>query len=152
MNIQKINYQKELDKILKRLEEGASGSDAFVHSCCAPCSSYVLEYLSHYFKITVFYYNPNIYPESEYTKRIIEQQKLIKDMQFQYPVSFLAGKYDKERFYAMAEGMEHLKEGGARCMKCYELRLEEAAQQAAAGGFDYFTTTLSISPLKILRN
>ena len=69
-------------------------------------------------------------------------------MQFQYPVSFLAGKYDKERFYAMAEGMEHLKEGGARCMKCYELRLEEAAQQAAAGGFDYFTTTLSISPLK----
>ena len=147
MNIQKINYQKELDKILKRLEEERRVPTLLIHSCCAPCSSYVLEYLSHYFKITVFYYNPNIYPESEYTKRIIEQQKLIKDMQFQYPVSFLAGKYDKERFYAMAEGMEHLKEGGA-CMKCYERRLEEAAQQAAAGGFDYFTTTLSISPLK----
>ena len=148
MNVQKINYQKELDKILKRLEEEGRVPTLLIHSCCAPCSSYVLEYLSRYFRITVLYYNPNIYPESEYTKRIIEQQKLIKDMRFQYPVSFLAGKYDKEKFYEMAKGMEHLKEGGARCMKCYELRLEEAAQQAAEGRFDYFTTTLSISPLK----
>ena len=147
MNVQKINYQKELDKILKRLEEEGRVPTLLIHSCCAPCSSYVLEYLSRYFRITVLYYNPNIYPESEYTKRIIEQQKLIKDMRFQYPVSFLAGKYDKEKFYEMAKGMEHLKEGGARCMKCYELRLEEA-QQAAEGRFDYFTTTLSISPLK----
>ena len=147
MNVQKINYQKELDKILKRLEEEGRVPTLLIHSCCAPCSSYVLEYLSRYFRITVLYYNPNIYPESEYTKRIIEQQ-LIKDMRFQYPVSFLAGKYDKEKFYEMAKGMEHLKEGGARCMKCYELRLEEAAQQAAEGRFDYFTTTLSISPLK----
>ena len=145
MNVQKINYQKELDKILKRLEEEGRVPTLLIHSCCAPCSSYVLEYLSRYFRITVLYYNPNIYPESEYTKRIIEQQKLIKDMRFQYPVSFLAGKYDKEKFYEMAKGMEHLKE---RCMKCYELRLEEAAQQAAEGRFDYFTTTLSISPLK----
>ena len=127
MNVQKINYQKELDKILKRLEEEGRVPTLLIHSCCAPCSSYVLEYLSRYFRITVLYYNPNIYPESEYTKRIIEQQKLIKDMRFQYPVSFLAGKYDKEKFYEMAKGMEHLKEGGARCMKCYELRLEEAA-------------------------
>ena len=148
MNVQKINYQKELDKILKRLEEEGRVPTLLIHSCCAPCSSYVLEYLSRYFRITVLYYNPNIYPESEYTKRIIEQQKLIKDMRFQYPVSFLAGKYDKEKFYEMAKGMEHLKEGGARCMKCYELRLAEAAQQAAEGRFDYFTTTLSISPLK----
>ncbi|MFR3438231.1 MAG: epoxyqueuosine reductase QueH [[Ruminococcus] torques] len=147
MNVQKINYQKELDKILKRLEEEGRVPTLLIHSCCAPCSSYVLEYLSRYFRITVLYYNPNIYPESEYTKRIIEQQKLIKDMRFQYPVSFLAGKYDKEKFYEMAKGMEHLKEGGARCMKCYELRLEEAAE-AAEGRFDYFTTTLSISPLK----
>ena len=124
MNVQKINYQKELDKILKRLEEEGRVPTLLIHSCCAPCSSYVLEYLSRYFRITVLYYNPNIYPESEYTKRIIEQQKLIKDMRFQYPVSFLAGKYDKEKFYEMAKGMEHLKEGGARCMKCYELRLE----------------------------
>ena len=148
MNVQKVNYQKELEKLLKQLEGEGKVPDLLIHSCCAPCSSYVLEYLSEYFKITVFYYNPNIYPESEYTKRILEQQKLIRDMRFRYPVSFLAGKYDKEKFYKMAEGMEELKKGGARCMKCYELRLSETARQAAAGGFDYFTTTLSISPLK----
>ena len=148
MNVQKINYQKELEKLLAQLEAEQRVPSLLIHSCCAPCSSYVLEYLSEYFKITVFYYNPNIYPESEYTKRIAEQQKLIRDMEFRYPVSFLAGKYDKEKFYEMAAGMENLKEGGARCMKCYELRLSEAAGQAAAGGFDYFTTTLSISPMK----
>lgn len=148
MNEQKINYQKELEKLLAQLEAEQRVPTLLIHSCCAPCSSYVLEYLSEYFKITVFYYNPNIYPESEYSKRIAEQQKLIHDMKFRYPVSFLAGQYDKERFYEMAAGMETQKEGGARCMKCYALRLSEAARQAAAGGFDYFTTTLSISPMK----
>ncbi len=148
MNVQKVNYQKELEKLLKQLGEEQRVPSLLIHSCCAPCSSYVLEYLSEYFKITIFYYNPNIYPESEYTKRILEQQKLIRDMKFRYPVSFLAGKYDKEKFYEMAAGMEDLKEGGARCMKCYELRLTETARQAVAGEFDYFTTTLSISPMK----
>ena len=148
MNVQKVNYQKELERILKELEAEGKVPALLIHSCCAPCSSYVLEYLSQYFKITVFYYNPNIYPESEYTKRILEQQKLIRDMNLKYPVSFLAGRYEKEKFYAMAEGMEDLREGGARCMKCYELRLSETARQAASGGFDYFTTTLSISPMK----
>ena len=148
MNLQKINYQKELEKLLTQFEAEQRVPALLIHSCCAPCSSYVLEYLSEYFKITVFYYNPNIYPESEYTKRIAEQQKLIRDMKFRYPVSFLAGEYDKEKFYEMAAGMEDLKEGGARCMKCYELRLSEAARQAVAGGFEYFTTTLSISPMK----
>ena len=148
MDTQKINYQKELDGILTKLGQEQRVPTLLIHSCCAPCSSYVLEYLSEYFEITVFYYNPNIYPESEYTKRIVEQQKLIQDMDFKHPVSFMAGEYEKEKFYAMSEGMEHLKEGGARCMKCYELRLSEAAKQAAAGGFDYFTTTLSISPMK----
>ena len=148
MNVPKINYQKELEKLLAQMEAEQRVPALLIHSCCAPCSSYVLEYLSEYFKITVFYYNPNIYPEREYTKRIAEQQKLIRDMEFRYPVSFLAGKYDKEKFYEMAAGMENLKEGGARCMKCYELRLSEAARQAVAGGFDYFTTTLSISPMK----
>ena len=148
MNVQKVNYQKELDSLLKQLESEQRVPSLLIHSCCAPCSSYVLEYLSQYFEITLFYYNPNIYPESEYTKRILEQQKLIQDMKFRHPVSFVAGKYEKERFHAMAEGMENLKEGGARCMKCYELRLSEAARQAAAGGFDFFTTTLSISPMK----
>ena len=148
MNLQKINYQKELEKLLTQFEAEQRVPTLLIHSCCAPCSSYVLEYLSEYFKITVFYYNPNIYPESEYTKRIAEQQKLIRDMKFRYPVSFLAGEYDKEKFYEMAAGMEDLKEGGARCMKCYELRLSEAARQAVAGGVEYFTTTLSISPMK----
>lgn len=143
-----MNYQKELDKTLEQLDKEAKVPTLLLHSCCAPCSSYVLEYLSQYFQITVFYYNPSIYPESEYTKRILEQQTLIGQMKSKHPISFMAGAYDKERFYAMAEGMETLKEGGARCMKCYELRLREAAEVAKKGNFDYFTTTLSISPMK----
>ena len=143
-----MNYQKELDKTLEKLTKEERVPKLLLHSCCAPCSSYVLEYLSQYFEITVFYYNPNIYPESEYTKRIWEQQKLIDDLPAKHPISFMAGPYDKERFYEMASGLEHVKEGGARCMKCYELRLREAAKIAKNAGFDYFTTTLSISPLK----
>lgn len=96
----------------------------------------------------MFYYNPNIFPESEYTKRILEQQMLIGEMETKYPISFIAGNYDKEKFYDMAKGLEHLKEGGERCFKCYALRLEESARLAMEGEFDYYTTTLSISPLK----
>ena len=143
-----MNYQKELDKTLEKLTKEERVPKLLLHSCCAPCSSYVLEYLSQYFEITVFYYNPNIYPESEYTKRIWEQQKLIDELPAKHPISFMAGPYDKERFYEMASGLEHVKEGGARCMKCYELRLREAAKIAKNAWFDYFTTTLSISPLK----
>lgn len=143
-----MNYQKELDKTLEKLTKEERVPKLLLHSCCAPCSTYVLEYLSQYFEITVFYYNPNIYPESEYTKRIWEQQKLIDELPAKHPISFMAGPYDKERFYEMASGLEHVKEGGARCMKCYELRLREAAKIAKNAGFDYFTTTLSISPLK----
>lgn len=143
-----MNYQKELDKILTLLEKENRAPSLLLHSCCAPCSSYVLEYLSNYFYITVFYYNPNIYPESEYTKRILEQQTLIGKIKGKYPVSFIAGNYDKDRFYEMAKGLEDVKEGGARCLKCYELRLREVARIAEEGGFEYFTTTLSISPLK----
>lgn len=143
-----MNYQKELDKLIERLQKEERVPKLLLHSCCAPCSSYVLEYLSNYFEITVFYYNPNIFPENEYTKRILEQQTLISDMKVKHPVSFLAGNYDRERFFQIAEGLEHLREGGERCFKCYELRLEEAAKIAQDAGFDYFTTTLSISPLK----
>ena len=143
-----MNYQKELEKLLLNLQKEEKVPKLLLHSCCAPCSSYVLEYLSDYFEITVFYYNPNIFPESEYTKRILEQQMLIHDMKVKYPVSFLAGSYDRERFFEMAAGLEHLREGGERCFKCYELRLEEAARIAKEGEFDYFTTTLSISPMK----
>lgn len=143
-----MNYQKELDRLLERLKSEGRVPRLLLHSCCAPCSSYVLEYLNRYFEITVFYYNPNIYPESEYTKRIWEQQELISQMPFVHPVSFLAGPYDQERFYEMARGLEHVKEGGERCLKCYELRLSEAARMAVKTEADYFTTTLSISPLK----
>ncbi len=144
----RMNYQKELDKLTKRLEAEGRVPRLLLHSCCAPCSSYVLEYLSNYFSITVFYYNPNIFPESEYTKRICEQQMLIDRLTVKYPVMFVAGPYDSERFFQMAKGLEHVKEGGVRCHKCYELRLRETARMAKNAEFDYFTTTLSISPLK----
>lgn len=143
-----MNYQKELEKTIDRLEKDKQVPRLLLHSCCAPCSSYVLEYLSEFFEITVFYYNPNIFPENEYTKRILEQQQLIRDMKFKHPVTFLAGNYDRERFFEMAKGMELLKEGGERCFRCYELRLRETARIAKDAEFDYFTTTLSISPMK----
>ena len=143
-----MNYQKEQEKLIECLGKEGKAPSLLLHSCCAPCSSYVLEYLSNYFEITTFYYNPNIYPESEYTKRILEQQTLIAKMRTQHPIAFMAGAYDKDRFYEMARGMEHLKEGGERCFRCYELRLREAAEVAKKCGFDYFATTLSISPLK----
>lgn len=148
MNQPKINYQKELDKILGELEKEQRVPTLLLHSCCAPCSSYVLEYLSRYFRITVFYYNPNIYPEDEYAKRTLEQQKLIREMNLEYPVSFLEGRYDRQEFFRVAEGLEDAREGGSRCMKCYALRLEETARTARDKGFDFFTTTLSISPMK----
>ena len=147
-NLPKINYQKELDKVIKKLEERGEVPKLLLHSCCAPCSSYVLEYLSNYFEITVFYYNPNIYPEEEYWKRVEEQKGLIRSMKTLHPVSFLEGVYEKEAFYKMAEGMEALKEGGVRCFACYEMRLRKTAELAKEKEFDFFTTTLSISPMK----
>lgn len=147
-NIQKINYQKELEKLLTSLQKDGKRPTLFLHSCCAPCSSYVLEYLSEFFEITVFYYNPNIFPESEYEKRVKEQEMLIRTMALKSQVHFLAGNYEKERFYQMAKGLEEVREGGSRCFACYELRLRETAEKAKELGFDYFTTTLSISPLK----
>ena len=144
----KRNYQKELEKLLKQFEKDGRVPSLLLHSCCAPCSSYVLEYLSQYFHITVFYYNPNIYPDTEYDKRVQEQKELIEKLPAKYPISFLAGEYDKQLFYDAVKGMEREKEGGRRCFRCYELRLLEAAREAKKGNFDYFTTTLSISPMK----
>lgn len=148
MNEPKINYQKELEKELEQIQKEGRVPKLLLHSCCAPCSSYVLEYLSEYFEITVFYYNPNIYPEQEYAKRVVEQQEFIASREWKYPISFVGGNYDTKRFYEMAKGLEHVKEGGERCFKCYELRLRESAEMAKEQGFDYFTTTLSISPMK----
>ena len=148
VNMNKVNYQKVLEQIIEKNERENRVPTLLLHSCCAPCSSYCLEYLSNYFKITVFYYNPNIYPEEEYRKRVAEQQKFIEKLPVKYPIHFVEGAYEKERFYEMAKGLEDCPEGGERCFLCYELRLREAAELAKKMQMDYFTTTLSISPLK----
>ena len=143
-----INYQKELDKTIARLQAENRTSTLLLHACCAPCSSYVLEYLSRYFQITVLYYNPNISPRAEYDTRAEELKRLIGEMEFIHPVKLLVGEYEPEKFYSMAKGMEELPEGGERCFRCYEQRLRYTAGLAKEQEFDYFTTTLSISPLK----
>ena len=142
------NYQRELDQLIENIQKENRVPKLFLHACCAPCSSYVLEYLSQYFEITVFFYNPNISPEEEYRKRVREIRRLVSEMAFVHPVTITEGKYDPKRFFEMAKGLEKVPEGGERCFRCYRLRMEEAAQLAKEGGYDYFTTTLSISPLK----
>ena len=142
------NYQRELEAVIKENESKSRVPRLLLHSCCAPCSSYVLEYLSDYFEITVFYYNPNISPAEEYEKRAAEQQHLIRELPAKHPITLVVGAYEPERFYAVSRGLETVPEGGERCFRCYRLRLEEAAKMAAEGGFDYFATTLTISPLK----
>ena len=142
------NYQRELEAVIKENESKSRVPRLLLHSCCAPCSSYVLEYLSDYFEITVFYYNPNISPAEDYEKRAAEQQHLIRELPAKHPIHLVVGAYEPERFYAVSRGLEQVPEGGERCFRCFRLRLEEAAKMAAEGGFDYFATTLTISPLK----
>lgn len=146
--MQKQNYQRKLEEIIVKEQKAGKIPSLLLHSCCAPCSSYVLEYLSEYFSITVLYYNPNISPEKEYEARVAEQKRFIEEFPAKHPVSFLAGEYVPEQFYSAVKGLERCPEGGDRCTVCYEMRLREAAEAALRGGFDYFTTTLSISPLK----
>ena len=143
----KQNYQIILDNTIKEECENRRPS-LLLHACCAPCSSYVLEYLSEYFDITLFFYNPNISPREENDYRQEELLRLVGDMGLSDKVKVITGEYEPEKFYAIAAGLEALPEGGARCAKCYELRLSESARKAAEGGYDYFTTTLSISPYK----
>jgi hypothetical protein len=142
------NYQKELDKLIEELTEQKRVPRLLLHSCCAPCSSYVLEYLSQYFEIEVYFYNPNIYPPQEYLRRAKEQERLINELKPVHPITLQTGAYEPDEFYRIVSGLEDEPEGGERCFKCYQLRLQEAVKIAAAGRFDYFTTTLSISPLK----
>lgn len=144
----KINYQKKLDALIEENVRSGTVPTLLLHSCCAPCSSYVLKYLSDYFRITLLYFNPNISPEEEYIKRVGEQKRLISELPVRNPVSFIEGRYEPSEFYEAVRGYENEPEGGERCFICYELRLCEAAKYAAEGGFDYFATTLSISPLK----
>lgn len=144
----KENYQLQLEQTIKQIEQTSTVPTLLLHSCCAPCSSYVLEYLSQYFAITVFYYNPNIAPKAEFDFRSSEQQRLIDELPQKHPIHYIEGTYDSEIFYAMAKGLEKEPEGGERCKKCFVLRLGEAAKMAKEGGFQFFTTTLSISPHK----
>ena len=146
--MEKINYQRKLDEILKNLEQTGEKPKLLIHSCCAPCSSYVLEYLAEYFHITILYYNPNIYPEEEYFKRYRELERLVEQMPLENKPKLLEPQYDSAEFFSAVKGLEHIKEGGERCFACYRLRLEKTAKTAEEMGFDYFTTTLSISPYK----
>ena len=148
MGAQVRNYSKELEALLVRLEREQCVPTLLLHACCAPCSSAVLEYLSRYFSISLLYYNPNISPPAEYEKRKAELERLVSEMKFSHPVSLLPCHYDGAAFLEAARGLETAPEGGERCLRCYRLRIREAAREAKARGFDYFTTTLSISPLK----
>ena len=144
----KKNYSIILEDTIKKLKIENRRPKLLLHACCAPCSSYVLEYLSVYFDITIFFYNPNISPESEYTFREQELMRLIKEMPLPSNVKMLSAEYVPSDFYDMAKGLEELPEGGERCKKCYRLRLSKTAKVAKENGFDYFSTTLSISPYK----
>jgi len=143
-----VNYQIILDKELKKIADSGKRPQLLLHACCAPCSSYVLEYLSQYFDITVLFYNPNISPAHEFELRANEIRRFIRELPTEYPISLVMGRYDTAEFAAISKGREHLPEGGERCTECFRLRLRESAKVAKEGGYDYFTTTLSISPLK----
>ena len=143
----KINYQLETDKIIKSIPENKVPR-LLLHSCCAPCSSYVIEYLSDYFEIDVLYYNPNIDTAEEYEKRAKEQIRLIQSMELKNKVNCIVEEYTPKEFYDCVKGLEKEPEGGKRCVECFKLRLEKTAMLAKEGGYDYFTTTLTISPLK----
>ena len=142
----KINYQKELDRIIEK--NGDTKPRLLIHSRCAPFISEVSEYLIEYFDITVFYFNPNISPESEYVKRVNEVKRLIAEMPSCSQVRFMEGRYEPQEFYSCAKGLEEEPEGGERCLKCFRLRLKEAARAAKEINADYVCTTLTISPLK----
>lgn len=144
----KTNYQTILDEIIKENQKLNRKPKVLMHSCCAPCSSYVLEYLSKYFEITLFFYNPNITDEDEFNKRKEELIRLNKEIAPQNAIDIIVGEYEPDKFMSMAKGLEDLPEGSNRCFKCYEMRLRKTAELARDKQFDYFCTTLSISPYK----
>lgn len=141
--MKKINYQREMEDIIKSFK---TKPKLLLHSCCAPCSSYVLEYLSNHFDITVLFYNPNMIDEEEFEKRYNEQIKI--NAVIDADIKLVKVDYDSSVFYEKIKGFEHIPEGGQRCNKCFELRLEYAARYGQDHHFDFFTTTLTISPMK----
>ena len=143
-----INYHRELEKEIKKWSEQKICPTILLHSCCAPCSSYCMEFLNPFCKVTAYYYNPNITEKQEYDKRVNELQRLINEMPMTNRARFLEGPYEPEVFLKKAEGLENEPERGKRCILCYELRLRKTAEEAKRLGYDYFTTTLTISPLK----
>lgn len=144
----KQNYQRLLDEIIKENTEKGVVPKLLLHACCAPCSSYCLEYLSQFFEIIVFYFNPNISSKEEYEYRLQEEKRLISLMSFKNSVSIIEGEYNPADFFSAVKGLENEPEGGKRCAKCFKLRLEAAAETAKRLNADYFATTLTISPLK----
>ena len=145
----KRNYQKELDRLIEQYQKEGRTPSVLLHVCCAPCSSYCLEYLSEYFDITVYYYNPNITKPEEYAYRLSEEKRYIAlRTDFRHPVGMTESEYDPKVFFEAVKGLEKEPEGGARCEQCFRLRLEASAKKAKELGMDCFTTTLTISPLK----
>lgn len=144
----KINYQIEMERQIAEIAKAGVRPRLLLHSCCAPCSSFVLERLTDVFDISVYYYNPNIAPKAEFLRRVEEQRRLIEQLPHVNRIDLIQGEYDDRAFYELARGHEGDPEGGERCTACFRLRLGSTARVAAEGGFDYFTTTLSISPLK----
>ena len=145
-----MNFQKLLDEELVLIKEKGIKPKLLIHACCGPCSSYVIEYLSNYFDITIFYYNPNIYPTNEFVRRYDELDKLINEFNINNnkEIKLLLKDNGNKEFYEAIRGLEHLGEKSRRCYNCYKLRMRESAKYAKKNNFDYFTTTLSISPYK----
>lgn len=143
-----VNFQKLLDEKIHEIKKNSLFPKLLLHSCCAPCSTYVIEYLSQYFSIIVFFYNPNIHPAEEYYKRLNEQKKLIEQFPVKNKVNFLEEKYDPEFFLKKTRGLESEPEGGKRCLECFYLRLDKTAKKAQELKIPYFTTTLTVSPHK----
>ncbi len=143
-----MNYQLKLEEIIEENQNNNYIPSLLLHSCCAPCSSYCLEYLSNFFKITIFYYNPNITEKEEYLKRVTEQQRLISELPQKNKIKFIEGNYNPDLFFDISKGLEREPEKGKRCFRCYELRMRETALIAKKNNFDYFATTLTLSPYK----
>ena len=146
----KRNYSKELDAFIEDFQKKGEYPKLLLHACCAPCSSYCMEFLRNFFDVTVFFYNPNITEEAEYQKRVLEEKRLIGEYNKLEgrKIEIMEGDYKPSDFFEAVKGFEDCREGGERCRKCFELRLSETARVAKDNGFDFFTTTLTISPLK----